>query len=172
MSIRRFFGWVPILASNLLFQLALLLTVVFVGLEIWLGDAKVRLGAESIRIAVFYVLAALTMAPAMRSFWAKAFSPGHIVTMSVCALSTMIAVHATWAPFKRLEKLPDWLPIEPITSAIIIGIAVAGLGYMVPVSRHRFVRTEPGVASWAAILATGFIAGALTMAFVFTGLTF
>lgn len=172
MNIRRFFGWVPILASNLLFQLAALLTAVFVFLEWQFGDAAVRLGAESVRIAVFYVLAALTAWPALRSFWFKEWAPGNIVSMAVCALATMIAVHATFIPLMRYRPPPEWFPKDQITTAIIIGIAVAGLGYMVPVSRSRFASASPGVASWTSLFVTGFIAGALMMAFFFNGLTF
>lgn len=163
---KRFFG-------NGLVQLAILVTIVFVMLELMYGDPIVRVGAESMRLAVYAVLASLTFKVAWQSFWApRPRSSAQIVAMALGGMATMIAVHAMWIPVSKYVSMPDWFPKSEVTSAIILGIAMAGLTYMVPVSRSRFVATGPAVASWISVFVAGTLTGTILSFFLFNGLSF
>lgn len=159
--------------ENGLVHLAFLITVVFIVLELWLGDEVVRIGAESMRIAVFLVLAFLTFKVAWDSFWApRPRSSAQVIAMALGGLAAMITVHAIWVPFQKYVPLPTWFPKNATTSAVILGIAMSGLTYMVPVSKSRFIATGPAVASWVSVFVAGTLTGSILSFFLVSGLSF
>lgn len=163
---KRFFG-------NGLVYLAALITVIFILLELIAGDAIVRVGAESMRLAVYLVLAGLTVKVAWQSFWAPTpRSSAQIVSMALGGMAAMIAIHAAWIPFQKYVALPDWIPKAEVTTAIILGIAMAGLTYMVPVSRSRFVATGPAVGTWISVFVAGTLTGTILSFFLFNEMSF
>lgn len=159
--------------TNGLVQLALVVTAVFVLLEVAVGDEKVRIGAESMRLAVYAVLTFLTFRVAWESFWSpKPRSQGQIVAMAIGGMALMITLHAAWIPLRKYGPIPEWVPVNELTSAMIIGIAMSGLTYMVPVSRSKFIATGPAVASWVSVFFAGTLTGAILSFFLFNGLSF
>lgn len=146
--------------SNRMFHLFLLVTVVFFVLEIVFGDDVVRVGAESMRVAVYVVLAVITFVAAYRSFWSGARNGAEQMAMSIFILSVALATHALWVPISKYVDLPHWLQSPAIITALIVGIALAGLGYIVPISRYR-TQGLADIASWTSVFCAGLLAGAI-----------
>lgn len=160
-----------LLLTNPMVHLILAITLVFTLLEIFVGDGFVRALVESCRAGVYAVLATITFTAALQSVMNGARTGTEQMSISTFVLAFAILCHACWVPLVRLKVLPDWLVNIPITSALILGITFAGIGYVVPITRNRQVDL-PLIGSWYGLFFSGLIAGALLTLVLVTGIPF
>lgn len=156
------------LIRNRIFQAVALITALFMTAEIYIGDPLVRLAAESARIAVFAALAATTCSAALQAFKSGAVEPGEQMVLATFLLSSVILMHAIWIPMMSYGITPPWMPTPVITSALIIGMSIAGIGYIVPIVRHR-TGYAPVISSMASVFFAGMFAGAIFVSILFAG---
>src|SRR5690606_27790979 len=114
------------------------------------GDDAVRVAAESGRIAVFAVLAAMTFLAAVNSFWSGAHRGAEQMAVAIFGIASAVLIHAIWIPLTKYGALPLWLDPAPVTTGIIVAIAMSGLGYLIPIAVNRGARL-PVVGSWAGV---------------------
>lgn len=158
------------LLTNRLFYLWAFVTAAFLASELWFGDDAVRVFAESGRIAVFLVLAVMTFRAAVHSFWSGAKLGAEQITVALFGLCTAILVHAIWVPLQKYGELATkGVPTAEITTAVIIAIALSGLGYLIPITVNR-QSTIPVIGTWAGVFFAGLLAGALMTSMFLTGL--
>lgn len=157
------------LMTNRLFYLWAFITMAFITAEVAFGDDMVRVAAESGRIAVYAVLAAMTFVAAVTSFWSGAKQGAEQLAVAIFGIASAILIHALWIPISKYATLPEWIDPQPVTSAIIIAITLSGLGYLIPITYNRGA-SLPVVGTWAGVFAAGVIAGALMAVILVTGL--
>lgn len=157
--------------TNRLSLFGLLVALIFVITELRYGDAAVRVAAESSRIAIFAVLASMTFTAAWGSFLSGTKSGAEQMAVAVFGISMAIFIHAVWVPVSKYTDWPYWFEPRVVTTGLIIGVAMAGLGYLIPISNHRRAAV-PLVGSWAGVFLAGLIAGALMGAIFATGGSF
>ncbi len=150
--------WGKSLIRNRLFHIGLVIALVFVLAEFFLGDERTRLIAESMRIAVFGVLCAVTFLAAVESFWRGAHRGAEQMAVAIFGMSMAIFLHAIWIPVSRYMPTPDWFNEKSVTTAIIVLVALSGLGYLIPITANRKM-SLPMLGSWGAIAACAFLAG-------------